>query len=99
MSTAILSPLPPVLTEAAPPRRALSSEQAKSLAQEFEGVFVAMLLKQLRRSLSGDGLFPGDEADALGGLFDQQMGAHISQHAGIGLAQSLERYLSRSETT
>lgn len=64
------------------------------LAREFESVFVSMLLKEMRQSLEG-GLFPGDSSDTLGGLFDMMMGQHIADSTGgLGLAQSLEKYLS-----
>jgi len=68
----------------------------EALARQFEEVFVTLLLKQMRQSISGDGLFPGDRSDTLGGLFDQQMAAHISHHRGLGLAESLQSYLQRS---
>lgn len=66
-------------------------------AREFESLFVSMLLKQMRQTLGEDGLFPGDSSDSLGGLFDMQMAAHISQHGGLGLAGSFERGLSGRE--
>ena len=69
-------------------------KSGRDLAVEFESVFVSMLLNQMRQSLSGEGLFPGDSSDTLGGLFDMMMGRHISQVGGLGLADSLEKYLA-----
>lgn len=62
-------------------------------ARQFEAVFASLLLKTMRESMSGDGLIPGDGGDVLGGLFDQFLGEHISQHGGLGLAASLQRSL------
>ena len=71
-----------------------SRGSAPELAREFESVFVAMMLKEMRQSLE-NGLFPGDSSDTLGGLFDMTMGKHIADTSGgIGLAQSLEKYLA-----
>ena len=61
----------------------------QGLAKDFESLFVSMLLKQMRQSSSGEGLFPGDSSDTYGGIFDMIMGQHIAQNGGIGLAESI----------
>jgi Rod binding domain-containing protein len=66
-----------------------------ALAREFESVFVSLMLKEMRQSLE-EGLFPGDKSDTLGGLFDMTIGQHISETSGIGLAESLEKYIATS---
>jgi Rod binding domain-containing protein len=74
----------------------LSAGRERSTAdavQQFEAVFVSLVLKQMRQSLSGEGLIPGDSGDIVGGLFDQYLGQHISDSGGFGLAESLLRSL------
>lgn len=62
----------------------------RELAQEFESVMLAQLIKQMR--VSGDeqsSLFPGDNSDTLGSLFDLHMSRHLASQGGFGIAESL----------
>ena len=96
MTIVPLTDAPAVPLDPTIPMETQSPVQLEHLARQFEEVFVTLLLQQMRQSLSGEGLFPGDRSDTLGGLFDQQMAAHISQHRGLGLAESLRSYLQQS---
>ncbi|GEM_PF-6975520 len=69
----------------------------ESVGTDFEGLFVTMLLKQMRESLNGDGLFAGESSDTLGGLFDLYLGDHIAQSGGFGLARAVESYLASQQ--
>lgn len=68
------------------------------VASEFEGMLVSILLKQMRQTIGGDGLFAGEKSDTYGGLFDLYMGDHIAQSGGMGIASIIEAYLAPSET-
>ncbi|MEO1983548.1 MAG: rod-binding protein, partial [Fuerstiella sp.] len=59
---------------------------AASVAREFESVFVSMMLKTMRQSMSKD-MFAGDDSDTFGGMFDAFMGQHIAENGGIGMAK------------
>lgn len=63
-----------------------SFSDAASAAREFESVFVSMMLKTMRQSMSKD-MFAGDDSDTFGGMFDAFMGQHIAENGGIGLAK------------
>lgn len=67
-------------------------------AQDFEGMLVSILLKQMRQTIGGDGLFAGENSDAYGGLFDLYMGEHIARSGGLGIAGMIEAYLPKVET-
>lgn len=54
----------------------------------FESLLLSMMVKEMRQSM-GSELFPGDESDILGSLFDMHLGEHMSQFAQLGLNQSL----------
>lgn len=71
----------------------------QELAEEFESLFIAMLVKQMRESSSEEGLFPGDSADTYGGLFDMYLGRHIAHGGGIGLAASILPAIERETST
>lgn len=62
-------------------------------ARQFEGLLTSMLLKQMRQTLSGEGLFPGDSSDTYGGMFDMYLGDFIARNGGLGLAQQIEATL------
>jgi len=65
---------------------AKSAKMDKAIEQ-FEGVFMSMMIKQLRESGSGEGLFPGDASDTYGGMFDSFMGDHLAQSSETGLEE------------
>jgi Rod binding domain-containing protein len=88
--------LPPSLEQPLPDAGAIQDPQA--LAQEFESLFVSQLIKEMRQS-SEEGLFPGDESDTFGGMFDMFMGRHIAQSGGIGLADSIRSALESQQGT
>ena len=59
--------------------------------EQFEGVFFALLLKEMRKTV-GEGVFGGDAADTIGGLFDLTLGQELGRHGGLGITDALERY-------
>ena len=56
----------------------------KKLSEDFESLFVSMMLKTMRESMSKE-MFAGDGSDTFGGLFDSFMGQHIAEQGGLGL--------------
>lgn len=78
------------------------SARAAGAIEKFEGLFMSMMIKQMRQSESGGGLFPGDASDTYGGLFDMFMGDYLAAGSRTGLenlfrsaaaVQELERYV------
>lgn len=86
------------VSSAAPPVEKKSTAQAlpgpqkdeAEIMKEFESVMLSMVLKQMRQSGSEEGLFPGDNSDTLGGMFDTYMGEHLAESGGFGLMDSFE---------
>lgn len=77
----------------------LSEAEAEQVAESFDGILVSMLLKEMRTTLNGEGLFgSGPGADTYGQLFDQFLGDHIARSGGIGVGQQLTRYMQASQT-
>jgi flagellar protein FlgJ len=64
-----------------------------ALARQFESVFMAQLVKEMRQTLEPDTLFGNDPGDVYGGIFDLFMGNHLAKAGGIGLAKVLERHM------
>ena len=63
-----------------------SNERIRELAQEFEGVFLSLLTKELRKTVNEGGLFGQESTDSFGGLFDLYMGQHLAKAQPLGIA-------------
>ena len=46
---------------------------------------MSMIIKQLRETSFGEGLFPNDASDTYGGMFDMFMGDHLAKSADLGM--------------
>lgn len=75
------------VTQTAATEESSKSDRAQDTIEKFEGLFMSMMIKQLRESSSGEGLFPGDASDTYGGMFDMFLGDHLASAGSIGLGQ------------
>lgn len=75
-----------------------SPDQAlKAAAQQFESVFLNMMLKSMREATPQDDLFGSEQTRMFTGMLDQQLAQSMSNR-GIGLADIMVRQL-RGQTT
>jgi len=73
-------------------------EQAsKAVAQQFEAVFLQMMLKSMRDATPQDGPTDSDQTRMYTSMLDQQIAQSLSAK-GIGLADVMLRQLRRSQT-
>ncbi len=97
MNALDLHSLPPVRNEAdvgqsGAPARAIELREA---AEQFEALFVQMMLKQARStSLDEGGLFGDSRMDLAHELFDDEVAGRLSASGGLGLADMLVRQLT-----
>ena len=70
-----------------------SPEALKAAAQQFEALFVNMMLKSMRDATPQDGLFDNQQTKLYQSMLDQQLGQTMASR-GIGLADVLIRQLS-----
>ncbi len=68
-------------------RDSVKSGKAQEAIEKFEGLFMSMMIKQLRETNSGEGLFPGDASDTYGGMFDMFLGDHLASAGNMGIEQ------------
>ena len=74
------------------PDRDASLDEIKDVAEQLEGVFFSMFVKEMRRSMSDGSMFgTGPGADTYKGLFDQMMGEHLGRTGGLGIADMVVR--------
>ncbi len=71
-------------------------EGIKAAARQFETYFLQMMLRNMRETLSQDGLFDSQETKSFTEMFDQQLSQTIAQGKGIGLTDMLLAQIERS---
>jgi flagellar protein FlgJ len=94
-STDRIGSAPPAVMPVALDRPANPKNSPKEVGKAFEGLFASILIKQMRQSLNGQGLFGHDPSDVFGGLFDHFMSQHISQNGGLGIAAMMQKRLEQ----
>jgi flagellar protein FlgJ len=73
-----------------------SPETLRAVAQQFEALFMQMMLKNMRETNFGDGLFDNDETKFYQEMFDKQISVSMSERQGLGIAEIIVRQLSRN---
>lgn len=70
-------------------------EARKSVAQQFEAMFLQVVLKAMRDATPRDSLFDSDQSRMYESMYDQQLTQSLStQGRGMGLAAMLEKQLA-----
>lgn len=73
-----------------------SPDQAlKAAAQQFESVFLNMMLKSMREATPQDGMFDSEQTKMFTGMLDQQLAQSMASR-GVGLADIMVQQLSRN---
>jgi flagellar protein FlgJ len=70
-----------------------SPEALKQAAQQFEAVFMNMLMKSMREATPKEGMFDSDQTRMYTSMLDQQLTQRMASR-GIGLAEVMVRQLS-----
>ncbi|MDP2752603.1 MAG: flagellar assembly peptidoglycan hydrolase FlgJ [Rhodocyclaceae bacterium] len=69
----------------------------KGVAQQFEALFMQMVLKSMRDATPREGMFDSEQTRLFESLQDQQLALSLSTKSGTGLAAMIEKQLSRSQ--
>jgi len=73
-----------------------SPDQAlKSVAQQFEAVFMNMMMKSMREATPQEGMLDSEQTQMFTSMLDQQLVQNISKR-GVGLAEIMVRQLSQT---
>ena len=70
------------------------SAELRAVADQFEAIFLEMLLKQARDSKLSDGLFENNADDNFVQLFDRELAKSSSEKVDIGIAQAIIKQMS-----
>jgi len=71
-----------------------NNEDLKAVANQFEAIFLEMLLKQARESKLSDGLFDTDADDNFVQMFDAELAKSSSELVDIGIAEAIIEQMS-----
>jgi flagellar protein FlgJ len=63
------------------------------VAEQFESMFIQMMLKSMRDALPKDGLFSSNDMETYTEMADQQIAVNMAKSGGIGLADVIARQL------
>jgi len=74
------------------------SEAQSSVAQQFESLFINLMLKEMRKTVSRSDLLGSDAMETYEQMFDQQIALGMAKAGGIGLAPFIEAQLARQES-
>ena len=75
-----------------------SPDQAlKAAAQQFETVFLNMMLKSMRDATPQDGAFDSEQTKMFTGMLDQQLAQNMASSRSVGLADLMVKQLSRNQ--
>ncbi len=70
---------------------------ARATAQQFESIFIQIMLKAMRAATPEGGLLASSEMDTYEQMFDDQIALDLSAGKGIGLADVIEAQISTAE--
>lgn len=70
-----------------------SPEALREVAQQFEAIFIKMMLQSMRDASLADGIFESDQSEMYLGMFDQQLALDLSAKQSFGIADALIRQL------
>lgn len=73
-------------------------QAVEEVAQQFESLFIQMMLKSMRDASFGGGLMDGKQMETYQDMYDKQISLHLSENGGIGLASSIVGQLRQGES-
>lgn len=70
-------------------------DATSDVAKQFESLFLNMMLKEMRKSVTRSGLLGSDTMETYEQMFYQQVALGMSRAGGIGLAPFIEEQLKK----
>lgn len=71
----------------------------KEVAQQFEAIFINMMLKSMREATERSGLLDSEATKTYESMFDQQMSTNLAAKGTFGIAQALQNQLNLDPRT
>ncbi len=77
--------------------RLTSRANLKKAGEQFEAVFINMMLKSMRQASLGDGLLDTKDSDTFRDMQDKQVAESMAAHQPIGIGKAMTEFLARSQ--
>jgi len=71
----------------------------REAAQQFEAMFVQMMLKSMRDATFKSGFLGSQTMDTYQGMHDRELSLQIARNGSMGIASLLEKQFSQNQTT
>jgi len=71
-----------------------SQAAIRTVAEQFESIFIGMMMKSMRDASIGDQLFDSNAQNTYLEMYDKELSISLSSQGGIGLADTIVRQLS-----
>lgn len=93
------------ITSAATPTNGISSDTSrlassanlKKAGEQFEAVFIGLMLKLMRQAKLGDGLFDSKNSDTFREMQDARVAEGMATHQPIGIGKAMTDFLARNQ--
>jgi peptidoglycan hydrolase FlgJ len=72
-------------------------DEIQSMAADFEAIFVRQMLKTMRTSSLGEGLFDGQGTEQFRDMQDAKVAESMAQQGVFGIAQLLSRHVENKD--
>ncbi|WP_375396731.1 rod-binding protein [uncultured Sphingomonas sp.] len=95
--TDIPAPVQPTSGISTDTSRLASRANLKKAGEQFESVFIGMMLKSMRQAKLGDALFDSKEQDTFREMQDKQVAETMAAHQPIGIGKAMIDFLSRAQ--
>lgn len=77
--------------------RLTSRANLTKAGQQFESVFIGMMLKSMRQANLGDGLFDSKNSETFRDMQDKQVAESMAAHQPIGIGKAMTEFLAKSQ--
>lgn len=81
------------LKELSAQARTKPNAAAVEVAQQFESIFIELMMKSMRSATPKDTLFNSDQMEAYQDIFDKQLAVDMAESGGLGLAEIIQRQI------
>jgi Rod binding domain-containing protein len=79
-----------------PDKASAEGQKIKTFAREFEAVFIGKLLDEMSASVDSLNEEKDGAAKQIDGIFRMELAENLSKNGSLGLAKSLEQYVSQT---
>jgi flagellar protein FlgJ len=73
------------------------SEAAREVAEQFESIFIELMMKSMRSATPKDSLFNSDQMEAYQDIFDKQLAIDMASSGGLGLAEIIQQQIAYTQ--